>query len=220
MTVARQTVGMICLAALATAALSWAAATSASPGGREAEKKTLALLEQIWEHERDGMLNAPPEDGRLLRVLTESMGAKNVVEIGTSNGYSAIWFGLALRTTGGKLTTFEIDPRKVELARKNFVRAGLDSIITVVEGDAHKAITELKGPLDLVFIDAEKDGYVDYLNKMLPLVRPGGLILAHNTTDCKKALEEYVRRVTTNPDLETIFLHEQDRGIAVTLKKR
>lgn len=218
MTIARLTLGVIGLTGLIAAAMSWAA-VAGSTGGREVERKILAILDQMWQHERDGMLNAPPEDGRLFRVLAESMGAKNVVEIGTSNGYSSIWFGLALRTTGGKLTTFEIDPRKVEIARRNFVRAGLDSIITVVEGDAHKEIARLKEPLDLVFIDAEKSGYVDYLAKVLPLVRPGGLILAHNTTDCKRDLQEYIKLVTTNPDLETIFLHEQDRGIAVTLKK-
>lgn len=219
MTTKRLMIGVVGISGLATAALTWAAA-SGSAGGREAEKKILAVLDEMWKNERDGMLNAPPEDGRLLRVLTESTGAKNVVEIGTSNGYSSIWFGLALRATGGKLTTFEIDPKKVELARKNFVRAGLDSVITVVQGDAHKEVAKLKDPLDLVFIDAEKEGYVDYLSKVLPLVRPGGLILAHNTTDSRKALEGYIKLVTTNPDLETIFLHEQDRGIAVTLKKR
>jgi len=212
-------IGVVGISGLATAALTWAAA-SGSTGGREAEKKILAVLDEMWRNERDGMLNAPPADGRLLRVLTESTGAKYVVEIGTSNGYSSIWLGLALRATGGKLTTFEIDPKKVELARKNFVRAGLDSVITVVQGDAHKEVAKLKDPLDLVFIDAEKEGYLDYLNKVLPLVRPGGLILAHNTTDSKKALEGYIKLVTTSPDLETIFLHEQDRGIAVTLKKR
>ena len=219
MTTARRITGLIGLTALATAALCWAAASD-STDNRAAEKKIMAVLDELWKNERDGMLNAPPEDGRLFRLLAESTGAKNVVEIGTSNGYSSIWFGLALRTTGGKLTTFEIDPKKVELARKNFVRAGLDSIITVVQGDAHKEVAKLKEPLDLVFIDAEKEGYVDYLKTVLPLVRPGGLILAHNTTDSKKALEGYVKLVTTNPDLETIFLHEQDRGIGVTLKKR
>ncbi len=78
----------------------------------------------------------------------------------------------------------------------------------------------LKEPIDIVFIDADKDGYLDYLNKLLPLVRPGGLILAHNTTDVGSQMQDYLEAITTNPELETIFLHKQTTGIGVTLKKR
>jgi caffeoyl-CoA O-methyltransferase len=166
------------------------------------------------------MLSVPPEDGRILRLLTEATGARHVVEIGTSNGYASIWFCLALRNTGGKLTTFEIDARRASLARENFKRAGVDKLVTIIEGDAHENVKMLKGPIDIVFIDADKDGYLDYLNKLLPLVRPGGLILAHNTTDAGSLMQDYLEAVTTNPELETIFLHEQTTGIGVTLKKR
>ena len=166
------------------------------------------------------MMNVPPEDGRLLRLLTEAVGAKYVVEIGTSNGYSGIWFCLALRTTSGKLVTYEIDADRAALARKNFKRAGVDEIITLVEGDAHEEVTKLKDPIDILFLDADKEGYIDYLEKLLPLVRPGGLILAHNTTNAGDDMQDYIKAVTTNPDLETMFLHEQDRGMSVTLKKR
>ena len=166
------------------------------------------------------MMNVPPEDGRLLRLLTEAAGAKHVVEIGTSNGYSGIWFCLALRTMGGRLTTYEIDAGRAALARENFKRAGVDQIVTLVEGNAHKEITKLKKPIDVVFIDADKAGYIDYLNKLLPLVRPGGLILAHNTSGAGPQMQDYLKAVTTNPNLETIFLYEHDRGVSVTLRKR
>jgi len=86
----------------------------------EAEKKILNVLDDMDRSQRRGMLNVPVEDARLLRLLAESTGAEHVVEIGTSNGYSGIWFCLALRTTGGKLTTFEIDPGRAALARENF----------------------------------------------------------------------------------------------------
>jgi len=168
---------------------------------------------------RRGMMNVPPEDGRVLRLLTEALGAKRVVEIGTSNGYSGIWFCLALQTTGGKLITYEIDRERAALARKNFKRAGVDKIVTLVEGDAHEEIKKLKGPIDILFIDADKEGYIDYLNKLAPLVRPGGLILAHNMN--RPAPDtKYIKAITTNPDLETIFLHMDAAGIGVTLKKR
>ena len=176
------------------------------------EKKILAVLADILENQR--AMNVPPSDGRLLRLLTESMNAKNVVEIGTSTGYSAIWFGMALQKTGGKLTTFEIDARRAEMARANFKRAGMADIITLIEGDAHEKVTELKGTIDIVFLDADKEGYLDYLNKLLPLVRPGGLIIAHNINP-RQADPKYVEAISTNPNLETIVRNE----VALTLKK-
>jgi len=182
----------------------------------DAEKKILAVLQELEGGRR--MENVPPEDGRLLRVLTEAIGAKHVVEIGTSNGYSALWLSLALRNSGGKLITHEIDPQRVALARASFKRAGVDDIVTVVEGDAHETVTRMKEPIDLVFIDADKEGYLDYLNKLLPLVRPGGLVVAHNMNPAQ-ADPRYVDAITKNPALETIFLHMEGTGVGVTLKK-
>ena len=88
--------------------------------------------------------------------------------------------------------------------------------MTVVEGDAHETVSKLKGPIDMVFIDADKEGYSDYLKKLLPLVRAGGLVLAHNID---MADPEYIKAITTNPDLETTFFME-GAGMGVTLKKR
>lgn len=182
-----------------------------------AEKRILALLDQMRKDGRT-YLSVPVSDGRVLRLLAEAVGAKSVVEIGTSTGYSGLWFCLALQKTGGKLTTFEIDPGRAAAARRHFEQAGTGQLVTVIEGDAHEKITALKGPVDLVFIDADKEGYVDYLHKLLPLVRPGGLILAHNVSMAAVA-EGYVKEVTSNPDLETIF-YMDGGGLGVTLKKR
>jgi predicted O-methyltransferase YrrM len=159
------------------------------------------------------------EDARLLRLLAEAINAKHVVEIGTANGYSGIWFALALQTTGGKLTTFEIDPQSVKRARENFKRAGVDHLITVIQGDAHREVGQLTGPIDLVFIDADKEGYLDYLNQLLPLVRPGGLVVAHNMR-VPPPEPRFVNAITTRPELETIFLNMHSAGLSVTLKKR
>lgn len=154
-------------------------------------------------------------DGRLMRLLVESLGARNVVEIGTSTGYSALWLSLGLQKTGGRLTTFEIDLQRAQTAINNFRQAGVDQRVSVVIGDAHKTVTELRGAIDLVFLDADKDGYIDYLEKLLPLVRPGGLILAHNIN----MAPEYMNRVKSNPALDTVlFMHGGE--MAVTLKKR
>jgi len=185
----------------------------------EKEKQILEVLDDLDKNQRRGNMNVPLEDGRLLRLLTETSGAKRVVEIGTSTGYSSIWFCLALQSTGGHLTTFEMDAPRAAQARKNFKRAGVDHLITLVEGDAHNEVTKLKGPIDLVFIDADKPGYPDYLEKLLPLVRPGGLIVGHNMH--RPAPDPaYVKAITTNPDLETIFLNMDEAGIGLTLKKR
>jgi predicted O-methyltransferase YrrM len=185
----------------------------------EDEKNILSVLDDMNRNQRRGMMNVSPEDGRLLRLLTEAVGANHVVEIGTSNGYSGIWFCLALRTTGGKLTTHDIDEGRAALARENFKRAGVDKIVTLVFGDAHETVTKLKGPIDILFLDADKEGYIDYLNKLLPLVRPGGLVIAHNMNP-RMADPRYVKAITTNPDLETLLLHKESGGVSVTLKKR
>lgn len=180
----------------------------------ETEKRILATISNAV---KAGELyaNVPAIDGRMLRVLTESMNAKQVLEIGTSTGLSGLWFLMALERTGGRLTTLELDPRRAALAREHFKRAGVDALVNLVEGDAHKNIGKVQGPVDVVFIDAEKDGYVDYLNRVLPLVRPGGLILAHNV----EMVPDYVKAVSANPALETVY-YLQGNQLAITLKKR
>jgi predicted O-methyltransferase YrrM len=187
-------------------------------GKTDFEKKVLGVLDEMDRNQRRGMMNVPELDGRLLRLLAETVGAKHIVEIGTSNGYSGIWQSLALKSTGGKLTTFEIDERRASLARENFKKAGVEDVVTLVFGDAHEKVASIEGPIDILFLDADKEGYVDYLDKLLPKVRPGGLIVAHNINP-RQADERYLEAITTNPDLETLILNHTG-GISVTLKKR
>ncbi len=176
------------------------------------EKKVLAVLDNILATE--SYLNVPPADGRLLRILAESMQAKHIVELGTSTGYSTIWMGLGLQKTSGKMTTYEIDAGRAATARKNFKLAGMEDIITLVEGNAHEKIGSLTDPIDIIFLDADKEGYMDYLNKLLPLLRPGGLVIAHNITP-GMADPAFMEAITTNPNLETVVRG----GISLTLKK-
>ncbi len=184
------------------------------------EEKILKVLNDMDRNQRGGMMNVPAEDGRLLRVLAESMGAKSVVELGTSNGYSGIWWCLALKATGGKLTTFEIDQARAAQARENFKKADVNDVVTLVQGDAHERVKDFNGTIDILFLDADKEGYIDYLNKLLPKVRPGGLVVAHNIS-VGQADPKYIEAITKNPDLETVFLnHAGSGGVSVTLKKR
>lgn len=186
-------------------------------GKDEAEQKILKAMEDITAKQGRRM-NVPAADGRMLRLLTESLGAKNVVEFGTSNGISGIWFGLALRKTGGKLITHELDPKTAALARENFAAAGVADLVTVVEGDGHENAKKLKGPIDLVFIDADKEGYLDYYKQTLPLVRPGGLICAHNMNP-RMANADFLKAITSDPNVDTTFFMEGG-GMSITLKKR
>jgi predicted O-methyltransferase YrrM len=182
--------------------------------GTPAEERVLAVLRDMAKTGKTH-LAVPESDGRRLRLLAEAVRAQSVVEVGTSTGYSALWLCLAVSKTRGHVTTFEIDERRAADARQSFQRAGMDDNVTVVPGDAHKTLATLKGPIDLVFLDADKNGYVDYLNQLLPLVRPGGLILAHNVDDAP----DYIRRIAADPQLETIRL-TQGSGLTATLKKR
>jgi len=185
----------------------------------DAEKKILDVLDDMDRNQRAGMMNVPVEDGRLLRLLVEAINAKHVVEIGTSNGYSGIWLCLGLRKTEGRLTTHEIDKTRAALARKNFERAGVDKMVTLVEGDAHEEVLRIKDPIDLLFLDADKAGYIDYLKKLLPLIKPGGLIVAHNITP-GMADPKYLEAINTNPELETVYISIARSGISITMKKR
>ncbi len=177
----------------------------------ESEKRILGVLDRMIA-DREVFLEVDAENGRMLRLLAEATGAKNVVEIGTSTGYSGLWLSLGLQKTGGKLTTFEIDPTRAAQARRHFEEAGVNALVTVVLGDAHESVKRLKDPIDALFLDADKEGYKSYLQTLLPLVRPGGLIMADNV----EMAQDYVQAVTTDPQLDTIFVGR----FAVTLKKR
>ncbi len=211
----RTIVIMGALLAVAMAAFAQQSPYSNPPLAKTAAEKTILaeLVRMAKDHET--YLSVPREDGEALWVLTEAVNAKQVAEIGTSTGFSGLWFCMALTATGGHLTTFEINHQRATKAMQHFKEAGVADRVTLIEGDAHQNVLKLKAPIDVVFIDADKGGYSDYLKKVLPLVRPGGLILAHNI----EMAPDYVHAVTTNPDLQTIF-YMQGAGLSVTLKKR
>lgn len=202
-------------AVLALPAAAWAQRRTV-PGappiaGSPAESRVLAVMERMVS-ERQLYLAVSAENGRLLRLLAESSGSRQAVEIGTSTGYSSLWILLGLRASGGKLTTFEIDPDRAERARAHFREAGVDAQVEVVVGNAHQTVKRLREPIDLLFLDADKEGYASYLKTLLPLVRPGGIVAADNI----EMAPDYYRAVTTDPGLDTVVIG----NLAVTLKKR
>ncbi|MDR3622972.1 MAG: class I SAM-dependent methyltransferase [Paludisphaera borealis] len=183
----------------------------------DGEKRILAAIEQARGGER--YANVSTADGRLLRQLAESLGAKRIVELGTSTGESGLWFSMALRKTGGKLYTHDLDPGRIAVARKNFKTAGVEDLVIITEGDAHQTAPRNKDPIDILFIDAEKEGYDAYLKELLPYVRPGGLIIAHNMKR-PAPNPRYVEAITTRPDLDSSFVLMDGAGLGITLKKR
>lgn len=188
-------------------------ATTLPLASSDGEKRILAVIDRA-RRSGEVYLEVPVVDGRMLRVLAETANARQVIEFGTSTGYSGLWFSLALRRSNGRLTTFELDAGRAGQARKHFEAGGVSGLVKVVEGDAHRNVRQVTAPVDVVFIDAEKGGYVEYLQAVLPLVRPGGLILAHNID----MVADYVKAVTSNPALETVF-YMQGGGLGITLKK-
>jgi caffeoyl-CoA O-methyltransferase len=165
-----------------------------------------------------GLLAVSEEDGRFLRVMAASAGVRRALEIGGANGYSAIWIGLALRETGGHLTTIEFDPARARTAAINIARAGLGDVVTVVPGDAFKEIPRTKGDFDFVFLDAWKRDYRRFLDLTLPRLRPGGLLLAHNVVNKQAELGDFLAAIQDNPALFTAIVKPSGEGMSVTYK--
>jgi predicted O-methyltransferase YrrM len=126
-------------------------------------------------------INVSPNQGKLLNLLARMHGARKILEIGTLGGYSTIWLARAL-PAGGRLITLEADPKHADVARANIARAKLDGLVQIRLGKALDTLPQLtaEGPFDLIFIDADKTGYCDYLAWSLKLSRPGTLIVADN----------------------------------------
>jgi predicted O-methyltransferase YrrM len=159
--------------------------------------------------------NVSVETGRFLSLTARAMSAKTVLEIGSSNGVSTIWLALAMSATGGHVIGTEILPERVKEANANLAEAGLAEFGRVVLGDARETVASLTDPLDLVFIDAEKDDYVEHFEAAFPLLRSGGLVLADNVTS--HDLGRYQAMLRARDDVETVTL-PLERGIEFTCK--
>jgi caffeoyl-CoA O-methyltransferase len=167
-----------------------------------------------------GQLAVSEEDGRFLRLMVASSSAKRVLEIGTASGYSAIWMGLALRETGGRLTTIEYDAARAKEAAENIRRAGLADVVTVVPGDAFKEIPRLTGQFDLVFLDAWKPDYKKFFDIVFPRITPGGLFLAHNVINKKNEMGDFLKTIHSLPNGYTTTVSAGHEGISLTYKAR
>jgi predicted O-methyltransferase YrrM len=174
------------------------------------------------------------EVGALLRLLSTATGAKRILEIGTAIGYSGIWLAGAL-PQDGMLLTLEVDEKQARTARANFERAGLGARANVIVGDARRTIAKLSGPFDVIFLDANKELYTLLLDRLIDLLKVGGLLVADNVlwygevvpdyvktprhdVESARHLAEYNRRINSDPRLMTVTIPLRD-GLAISLKK-
>lgn len=189
-----------------------------SQHGPTTRDQILAHLDSMHANER-GMWNVAPAEGEFLSNLARKANAKRALEIGTSNGYSGIWIALGLRETGGRLITLEIDRGRHGLALKNFRAAGVDGMIEARLGDALKEILKLDGPFDFIFLDANKPDYLEYLRLVLPKMKKGGVIVAHNVDDYPEPMRDFLEEIRSNTSLKTEFVSAGPGGFSVTYKK-
>ena len=167
-----------------------------------------------------GQLAVSEEDGRFLRMLVATSRSKRALEIGAASGYSAIWIGLGLRETGGRLVTIEYDAERAKQAQANLARAGLSDIVQVVSGDAFKAIPSLKGQFDFVFLDAWKRDYQRFFDLAFPRMPAGGLFVAHNVLNKKDEMRDFLATIDTHPQLFTSIVAPSGEGVSVSVKRK
>jgi len=193
----------------------------AVPGGagQTVEPAIAKLLTGIRAADK-GQLAVSEEDGQFLRLLVGATNAKSVLEIGGASGYSAIWIGMGLRQTGGRLLTIEYDPMRANELAANIQKAGLSDIVRVVAGDAFKEIPKVTGSFDLVFLDAWKPDYKKFFAMVFPRVNPGGLFLAHNVINKRNDMLDFLSAIEQHPLALNTTVAPGHEGISITYKKR
>lgn len=184
-------------------------------------QKVLLELEKT----RKEFWNIDRNTANFLNMLIKIHNSKNVLEIGTSNGYSGIWLADALRHTGGKLTTIEFWDKRRSVAMDNFKKCGLDDIIDARIGSALLILDEMRSEVehgrgelfDLVFVDANKLEYIEYFHRIDPLLKSGGIIAADNTISHAKKVEPYLKALLEHPSYQNQMLNF-DAGLFLSFK--
>ena len=177
-----------------------------------------AVLKQIKAADKD-LLAVSEEDGRFMRMLVASSGAKRALEIGAASGYSAIWIGLGLRETGGHLVTIEYDQARARQALENVKKAGVSDIVQVLSSEAFLEIPKVAGTFDFVFCDAWKRDYQRFFTMVFPRMDTRGLFLAHNVINKQSEMADFLKTIRTNPALLTTIVSPGSEGMSVSYKR-
>lgn len=169
------------------------------------DNKTMETLKELERTSKD-FWNISRESANFLSILIKISGAKKVVEVGTSNGYSGIWLAKALKETGGHLTTIEYYEKRIDLAMENFKECGVDDIITIKQGSACDVLAELGFSIDFAFIDANKGEYIKYFDLIDPKLKKGGIIAADNITSHAQKVAPFVEKIKSDPNYQVEIL--------------
>lgn len=172
---------------------------------------------EVFGRENKGFHNIPPETGTFFHILVRASKAKNILEVGTSNGYSTIWLGEAIRYNKGKITTIDISEHKAKMAQDNFKRANLDKIINIIQGDALVEIPKLKDKFDFLFLDAIKEDYIKYFKLAYPKLKKNAIIVADNAIMFEKYMKSYLDYVRNFRELKSVLV-PIGSGVEFTLK--
>jgi len=201
-------------------------------------QNVLSRLEKDIDYENSHRDEVPSEKrlnciskniGTFYNIMLKSIHAKNILEIGMSVGYSGLWFADAImsNTQDGQIITIDREQFKIDSATRNFEEAGVSSLIKIREGEARKILREIKEELDenyfdFIFIDADKESYIEYFDLCLPLVRKGGIIGADNILFPERFNEmmvDYLSHVRSNPNVQSVTV-PIDNGEEITIKLR
>jgi predicted O-methyltransferase YrrM len=199
-------------------------------------QNVLSRLEKDIDYENNHRDEVPSEKrlnciskniGTFYNIMLKSINAKKILEIGMSVGYSGLWFADAImsNTQDGQITTIDREQFKIDSATQNFEEAGVNSLIKIRKGEARKILHEIKEEFgenyfDFIFIDADKESYIEYFDLCLPLVRKGGIIAADNILFPERFNEmmaDYLSHVRNNPNVQSVTV-PIDNGEEVTFK--
>jgi len=199
-------------------------------------QNVLSRLEKDINYENSHRTEVPSEKrlnciskniGMFYNIMLKSINAKKILEIGMSVGYSGLWFADAImsNTKDGQIITIDKEKFKIDSATRNFEEAGVSSLIKIREGEARKILREIKEEFgenyfDFIFIDADKESYIEYFDLCLPLVRKGGIIGADNILFPERfneMMEDYLSHVRSNPNVQSVTV-PIDNGEEITFK--
>lgn len=192
---------------------------------RRAEKEDVVIAElygrqQMLQRRDEFLLSVGRHTATLLNILVKDSGATRILEIGTSYGYSTIWLADAARTTGGSVTTLEVQPDKVAHAKAQLSRAGLLSVVDFRVGDARESLAGLEGPFDFVLLDLWKDLYIPCFDLFYPKLAAGAIVIADNMLAPAATIDEankYREHVKRHRDIDSVLL-PVGSGIEVSRK--
>ena len=182
-----------------------------------------ALRNQFIKDFKRTSLNTTEGDAMMLRILVESARLKRGVEVGSATGFGAINMAIAFERPGGHLYTLEIDPKMAKACRENLRKAGLETTVTCIEGDALKTLPKLEGEFDFVFIDAVKSDYLKYFKIIEPHLKPGAVVVGDNVIRSARAMKDFLNYMQNSPDYDTVIIRasmDKKDGMSISYKIR